>query len=591
MALVNRTGSIDWCCMPRVDAGSCFGRLLDAERGGFWEIAPSGQGWDTLRSYVDGTMVLSTTFSGSGGEARVTDVMVIDSERQPGKPQLVRVVDGIRGQVPVRVQILPRFDYGEVHPWIRYHGRKVFSAIGGNNDLLIASDIELDRDQQRGLTKQFEVKAQQRVRFSLQFMHPSRIDSDDIRPPTPERLDAELEQTIGWWRNWAAQIRAEGTYGPGIKQSALALKALTIDETGAMAAAATTSLPESPGGNRNWDYRFSWIRDSSFSARSLAEIGCDAEAGRFRKFIEASAAGAAGDLQIMYGVGGERRLTEIELPLEGYVGSQPVRIGNAAFKQHQFDAYGEILDLSWRWHLRGHSPNDDYWRFLVGLVEVAAKIWKRPDRGMWESRGKPQHFVLSKAMLWVALDRGLRLAEEGMRAAPVDRWRRTRDAIRKAIERHGFDARKNTFVQAFGRPNLDASLLLLPAIGFVEWNDPRMLGTVAAIRAELDDKGLIRRYQTATTDDGLGGKEGSFLACTLWLAECLAHQGKLEDAREVFERVVSTSNDVALFSEEYDSGSREMLGNFPQALTHLSHISAAVALSRLEQPGAIGSGG
>jgi GH15 family glucan-1,4-alpha-glucosidase len=288
----------------------------------------------------------------------------------------------------------------------------------------------------------------------------------------------------------------------------------------------------------------------------------------------------------MYGLGGERRLTEIQLPLEGYRGSRPVRIGNAAAKQTQLDVYGELMELSWRWHERGHSPDDDYWRFLVELVEKAVEVWQEPDRGLWESRGEPKHYVNSKVMLWAAVDKGLRLAEDCMRRAPMERWQKARGQIRDAVEKQGYDAKRNTFVQSFGSQNLDASLLLLPSVGFVDYKDPRMVGTVDAIRRDLTESGLVLRYRTEETDDGLHGREGSFLACTLWLAECLAHQGRLEEAREALAHVLSTSNDLGLFSEEFDTQGKQMLGNFPQALTHLSHISAALALTRLESPAA-----
>jgi GH15 family glucan-1,4-alpha-glucosidase len=373
-------------------------------------------------------------------------------------------------------------------------------------------------------------------------------------------------------------------YRPGVIRSALVLKGLSQLRSGAIAAAATTSLPESPGGRRNWDYRYSWIRDSSFSVRALTDIGCFHEADAFRRFIQRSAAGSAEDLQIMYGVEGERRLTEIELPLEGYRRARPVRIGNLAARQLQMDAYGELLELTWRWHLLGHSPDDDYWRFLYEVVELAVDRWDEPDRGLWEIRGDPQHFVHSKVMCWVALDRGLKLAEQSMRKVPERKWRTVRASIRAAVESRGYDSKRGTFVQAFGSKNLDAALLLLPTVGFVDFDDPRMAGTVAAIREDLIEDGLVLRYRTAKTADGVGGREGSFLACTFWLSECLARQGQLDDARVLFDRALATGNDLGLFAEEYDVRSKQMLGNFPQALTHLSHISAAVALTSQQIP-------
>ncbi len=586
MALISREASIDWCCMPRLDSASYFGRLLDWERGGHCLIEPVDCDHASSRSYLEQTMVLSTTFACQGGEARVIDCFTIpEAEGHSAAPRLLRVIEGVRGRLDLRLTIAPRFDYSEVKPWLQYHGRKLYTAVGGNDGLLISSDLELERSGYQ-LQRTFTIGAETRIRLSMQYRNPSDLYSEALVPAGSRQLDRELEETIEWWRKWASQIELEGSYRPGVLRSALVIKALANPRSGAIAAAATTSLPEALGGARNWDYRFSWVRDSTFTVHALSDVGCYEEAARFRRFIQESAAGSADDLQIMYGLGGERRLTEIELPLEGYRGSRPVRIGNAAAKQQQFDVYGELVELSWRWHQRGHSPDDDYWRFLVDLVEKAVDLWQQPDRGLWESRGEPKHYVHSKVMLWAAADKGLRLAEDCLRRAPIERWQKARDQIRKAVEQKGYDAKRNTFVQTFGSENLDASLLLLPSVGFLDYKDPRMVGTVDAIREQLTESGLVLRYKTEETDDGLQGREGSFLACTLWLAECLAQQGRLEEARQSFEQVLSTSNDLGLFSEEFETQSTQMLGNFPQALTHLSHISAALALTRLESPSA-----
>jgi GH15 family glucan-1,4-alpha-glucosidase len=355
------------------------------------------------------------------------------------------------------------------------------------------------------------------------------------------------------------------------------LKGLSNAPTGAIAAAATTSLPESPGGSRNWDYRYSWVRDSCFTVRTLAELGYAREADGFRRFIERSCAGNAGKLQILFGVGGERRLDEREIPeLEGYRGAGPVRVGNAAERQVQLDVYGELLDLAWSWHQRGHAPDDDYWEFLVELVNDTVRKWRGPDQGIWEMRGEPRHFVLSKAMCWLAVDRGVRLAEDLRRPAPVEAWRAARGEIRAWLDEEGFDRSRGTFVQAQGLPVMDSSLLLLPIYGIVAADDDRMVRTVEAIRRDLDQDGLLRRYER----DDLEGEEGVFLACTFWLAECLARQGNYADGEAVFRRAIATSNDLGLFAEEYDTRNREMLGNFPQGLTHLALIAAAVALGR-----------
>ena len=576
VALVSRAGSIDWCCIQRIDAGSCFGRLLDWEKGGFCSISPKDGSEGTSRRYLDETLVLETTFHSDGGVARLYDFYALPASTQeyPYR-QLVRILEGVSGSVEFDLRVVPRFDYGSLMPWIRQEGLRVYSAIGGNDGLLIFTDDEVWTSDDHALEGSATVHAGERVRLSILSVPPEQLDYDRPAAPEPDELDRRLEQTVKWWRGWSSELRFKGPYRPGVLRSAITIKALMNDLTGAVAAAATTSLPESPGGTLNWDYRYSWIRDSFFSARALADIGFEAVADDFRRFVERSSAGNARQLQLMYGMGGERRLTEEELGhLEGYRGAQPVRVGNAAAGQLQLDMYGELLELSWRWHRRGNSPDDDYWRFLAEIVEVAAERWSEPDSGIWEQRDGQKHFVHSKVMCWSALDKGLRLAEECMRKAPERRWKKTRDEIRETVEEEGYDEGRGVFVRAFGEDDLDAALLLLPRVGFVGYEDGRMVRTTDAIREELDDDGLLKRYRT----DG-DEPEGAFLACSFWLAECLAKQGRTEDARAVFDRTLATGNDLSLFSEEYDTARGEMLGNFPQGLTHLSHISAAVALA------------
>jgi GH15 family glucan-1,4-alpha-glucosidase len=577
-ALVSRTGSIDWCCLPRFDSGSVFGRILDWEHGGYCAITPRSRQASTVRSYIEDTLVLVTTFRDRGGEARLFDCFTMrrGGAREPYK-QLIRVVEGVRGRVNLDLVVSPRFDYGEIRPWIRQQGVRLYSAIGGNDGLLIAGDPELAPTRDHDLTASFSVRAGERARLSIQFLRPELLDARDMSGPTPEDIDRRLQQTIDWWRRWASRVRVEGPHASPVKRSAVVLKCMTNAPTGAIVAAPTTSLPEAPGGSRNWDYRYSWIRDSAFTVRALAELGCEAEADGFRRFIERSAAGSAEDLQILYGAGGERRLIEFTLDeLEGYRGARPVRVGNAAARQVQLDVYGALLDLAWRWHLRGQSPDDDYWRFLVELVDSAATRWRDPDRGIWEVRGPPKHFVHSKAMCWSALERGLRLARDSSRRAPERRWRTARNEVRRAIETKGYDKRRGIFVRSFGSREVDAALLLLPAVEFVGYKDERMVRTVEVIREKLMEDGFLRRYRAA---DGLKEKEGVFIPASFWLAECLARQGQRDDAVEVFDRAVSTSNELGLYSEEFDPRTGEMLGNFPQGLTHLSHIAAAVALA------------
>lgn len=577
-ALVSRSGSIDWCCMPRFDSGSCFGRLLHWDGGGHCSIEPVRPTYAATRRYREGTLILETTFRAGSAEVRLIDCFTMrrGGATQPFR-QILRVVEGVRGRMDLMAVVSPRFDYGQCRPWIRRHGDRFYSALCGNDALLISSDAGIEPGPDHDLRARIAVREGDRVRLSIQFVSPERTDPSPQSPPSPAELDRRLLETERWWSRWSGKARLGGAFGQPAVRSAVVLKALTHAPTGAMVAAPTMSLPEVIGADANWDYRFSWVRDSSFAARSLADLGFEAEADGFRRFVERSSAGEADELQIVFGVGGERRLEELRLAeLEGYRGSRPVRVGNAAAKQVQLDVYGHLLDLAWQWHRRGHSPDDDYWRYLVDLVEAAAARWQESDRGIWESRRAPRHYVHSKVMCWAALDRGLRLAEECARQAPIRRWKKTREEIRRAIETKGFDARRGVFRRAFGSREMDGALLLLPGVGFVDYRDERMMRTTDAVRRELDDHGLIRRCAQTPKEP----VEGAFLACSFWLVECLAHQQRMTEAREVFDRAVATANDVGLFSEEADPASGEMLGNFPQGLTHLSHIAAAIALSR-----------
>jgi GH15 family glucan-1,4-alpha-glucosidase len=576
-ALVSSAGSVDWLCLPRLDDGSYFGRLLDRERGGWCAVTPTDPAAAFSRRYLDGTLVLQTDVTAGGGRVRVTDCLTMrpGGARRPYR-QLLRVVDGLDGALDLRVEVVPRFDYGQVRPWLRRAGR-TWQALGGDDGLVIEGDVPLALSGLHDLAAEVRVHAGDRLRLSLRHLRPEVLDSSGSRSPASAELDRRLEQTVAWWRGWSARGNLLGPDPAAVLRSATVLKALTQARTGAIAAAATTSLPEAPGGPRNWDYRASWVRDSVFALRSLAELGYTAEADGFRRFVQRSAAGSAQELQIMYGLGGERRLVELTLDdLEGFGGARPVRIGNAAARQHQHDVYGELLDLAWAWHQRGKTPGADDWRFLSELVNAAADRWTTPDHGIWELRGQPVHLVHSKVMCWVALDRGLRLATDLGLPAPVAGWTATREAIRAAVERQGYDPARGVFTQAFGRPDMDAALLLLPAVGFVAWDDQRMLRTVDAVRAELEVDGLLLRYRAP---DGLEGTEGTFVACTFWLAECLARQARTAEAEVAFAKASAAANDLGLFAEEFHPATGTLLGNFPQALTHLSHITAAVALA------------
>jgi len=583
-ALVSRECSIDWCCLPRFDSGSAFGRLLDWERGGYCQIAPAAGrgGWDSSREYLEGTLVLQTTLRGRGGEAKVLDCLTVDERaRESRGSRLLRVIEGQQATAELDIRIVPRFDYGQVTPWIRREGPGLHSAIGGNDALVVFCDQELDEDPAHELIARVRVGAGDRVRLVLEYSSPERVEAQLERMPDPRAIDRELKRTIAWWRGWASSMSLSSRDESAARRSGIVLKALTYAPTGAIAAAPTTSLPEVIGGARNWDYRYAWVRDSSFSSRAFAELGAVEDADAFRAFIMRSAAGHAEELQIVYGVGGERRLRAQELPgLAGYRGSTPVLVGNGAAGQRQLDAYGELVNLTWRWHRRGHAPNDDDWRFLVSLIEHAAERWRKPDRGIWEWPGRPEHFVHSKVMCWSALDRGIRLAQECMRKAPTRRWKLARDELRRTIERRGYDRKRGVYVQAFDRKAMDGALLLLPRTEFIGWDDERMMRTVGAVREQLDaGGGLLYRYRRK---DGLQGQEGAFLCCSFWLAECLARSGNLAEARTVFDTAIASANDLGLLSEEVEPSSGELLGNFPQALTHLSHIDAAIALAEAE---------
>jgi GH15 family glucan-1,4-alpha-glucosidase len=581
-ALVSPTGSIDWLCLPRFDSGSVFARLLDRDRGGYCALTPLGMdGSESSRTYEEDTLVLSTTFDVSSGSARLIDFLAIprEEEREVAPRRVMRVVEGERGTVEFDVRIVPRFDYGDVRPWMRRHGDRLHSAIGGNDALIIWCEASLDQVDNHELQGSFKVRAGERVRMVMTYCAPEQVPVDP-QETEPADVDEALEHTVEWWRKWCGRIKVD-SQSLDVRRSAMVLKALTYDPTGAIVAAPTTSLPEAIPGERNWDYRYSWVRDASFSSRAFVEVGCSDEGDAFREFMMRSAAGHAEDLQIVYGVGGERRIGQSSSTgLCGYRGTSPVNVGNTAAGQRQLDAYGELVNLIWRWHRRGHSPDDDNWRFMVSLIDRAAVQSKQPDCGIWEWPGEPDHFVHSKVMCWAALDRGIRLADECMRRAPTRRWAKARDELRRTIERRGYDRKRGVFVQAYDRQDLDCALLLLPTVEFVDWDDERMVRTALAIREELDaGRGLLYRYRRK---DGLKGEEGAFLCCSFWLVECFARAGLLPDAQEVFDQSVAAGNDLGLFSEELDPDSGELRGNFPQGLTHLAHISAAVALSEAQ---------
>lgn len=578
-ALVGRHGAIDWCCMPTMDADPCFGRLLDWEAGGFCRIAPAAApDVASSREYVDGTMVLATRFDTPEGRVLLHDffVMPADPAHRRRTDHLARLARCEYGRVRLQLQVQPRFDFGAIVPHLAEAGPGRWLAWGGNKGLLLRCSHPLTRDaQQAALQGEVELHAGQTLELSMLFMPPEDIARRVRRPPRPPRLAPALRRTLAWWSDWERSAGRPPHPDPLTRRSALVLKALCFERTGAIAAAATTSLPEAPGGERNWDYRFSWLRDSVLAVGALQALGFGREADRFRAFIERSAAGSARQLQLMVGLDGRRRLTELTLALEGWRGARPVRIGNAAAGQTQLDVYGSLLDLAWLSHDGHEAIEPAYWDFLVEAVDVACARWREPDHGIWEMRDAPAHFVHSKAMCWVAIDRGIRLARRRGLAAPLARWAAERDAVRAAVERDGVCARRGAFVQAFGESRPDAALLLLPQFGFVRHDDPRMRRTVDWIAAELGADGLVRRYGRA---DGLAGHEGAFLPCSFWLATCLARQGRLDEAEAAYTRAAAAANDLGLLAEEALADGSELLGNFPQALTHLAQIGARLTL-------------
>ena len=570
-ALVSSEGSIDWACLRRFDSGSAFARLLDHDRGGFASLRPVGTITSSSRRYLPGSMVLETTLTTEAGTLVLTDAFAM-REGGASDPQthVLRRAECTDGELEVEAIVDVRFDYGSMHPWLRGAGG-CHTAVGGDDALVISSQIELDVDRDAArLAGRATLRAGESAAMVMVAQPAHEVDTDAA---DADEVDRRLDDTLRWWADWSSSTTTSGPWGEQVERSALVLKALTCAPTGAIVAAPTTSLPEVPGGEANWDYRYCWVRDATLALGALDDVGHTEVAQGFRDFILRSAAGQGDELQIMYGPYGERRLLEFELDLEGWRGASPVRVGNAAAQQTQLDVYGHLLDAAHLWESRAGTIDDDEWAFLRSVVEEAIAHADDPDAGIWELRGEPRHYVHSKVMVWVAIDRGVHLGTQGgyeCDEATIDRWTRARDRLRAEIEERGVvDGR---FAQAYDGDELDASLLKLPLVGFVEADDPRMVATVEALRRELGDgeHGFLRRF----AGDG-GDGEGVFLLCSFWLVEVLAMQGELDDARELFEALLGLGNDLGLFSEEYDVDGDEMLGNFPQAFTHLGVITAA----------------
>lgn len=578
-ALVGMDGSVDWLCLPRFDSAACFARLLGDEENGHWRIAPEGADRCTRRAYRPGTLVLDTEWETAEGTVRVTDLM----PQRHRAPDVVRVVEGLSGKVTVRSTLRLRFDYGGVVPWVRRSdGHRV--AVAGPDSVWLRSEPEVRTwGEDFSTLSEFTVEAGEKVAFVLTW-HPSH----EPRPPLVDPYKS-LRTSVADWERWAARCRYDGPYRDAVVRSLITLKALTYRPTGGIVAAATTSLPEEMGGVRNWDYRYCWLRDSSLTLGALVAAGYHKEAEAWRDWLLRAVAGDPADLQIMYGVAGERRLPEFELPhLTGFGGSAPVRIGNGAVNQLQLDVYGEVMDSLWLARRAGLSPKPHMWSLQSVLLEWLRAQWQQPDEGLWEVRGGRRHFVHSKVMVWVAADRAVRTLEEyADLPGDLSGWRELRDAVHKDVCEKGFDPVRNTFTQYYGSQELDAALLLIPRFGFLPPDDPRVVGTVDAVQAALGHDGFVRRYDTAadTPVDGLPGDEGTFLACSFWLVDALHMTGRTKEARVLFERLVGLANDVGLLAEEYDPVAGRQLGNFPQAFSHIGLVNTALALFGGEKAG------
>ncbi|WP_405505152.1 glycoside hydrolase family 15 protein [Streptomyces purpurascens] len=570
-ALVGTDGSVDWLCLPRFDSAACFAKLLGDEDNGYWRIAPVGADRCTRRAYRRDTLVLDTEWETEQGAVRVTDLMPQRDEA----PDVVRIVEGLDGEVTLHSVLKLRFDYGSIIPWVRrVDGHRV--AVAGPDSTWLRSEPEVRSwGEDFGTHAEFTVKKGEKVAFVMTW-HPSH----ESRPSLVDPFEA-LRHSVEDWRAWVSRCRYRGPYRDAVVRSLITLKALTYAPTGGIVAALTTSLPEEPGGVRNWDYRYCWLRDSTLTLGALLAAGYQDEAEAWRNWLLRAVAGDPADLQIMYGVAGERRLPEYELPwLSGFAGSAPVRIGNGAVNQLQLDVYGEVMDSLSLARESGLSAQPDVWALQTALMDFLRTHWRQPDEGLWEVRGGRRQFVHSKVMVWVAADRAVRTLERHPELdGDLEGWRALRDEVHREVCERGYDRERNTFTQSYGSRELDAALLLIPRVGFLPPDDPRVIGTIDAIREELDHRGLLLRYTTDDADvDGLPGSEGTFVVCSFWLADALHMTGRTKEARALFERLVGLANDVGLLSEEFDPVTGRQLGNFPQAFSHIGLVNTALAL-------------
>ncbi|MFK0296563.1 glycoside hydrolase family 15 protein [Streptomyces sp. NPDC090442] len=577
-ALVGRNGSVDWLCLPRFDSGACFAALLGAPENGHWRIAPAGaqEGSCARRAYATDSLVLETFWATGDGTVKVVDFM----PQRVTDPEVVRIVEGVSGSVAMESELRLRFDYGRVSPWV-YEAEGHHVAVAGPDSVWLRSHPAVPtRGTRSSIRSSWTVRAGERVAFTLTW-HPSHLE----QPPGTDPYEA-LERTLKGWRQWTGQCRYDGPYREAVVRSLITLKALIYRPTGGIVAAPTTSLPEEPGGVRNWDYRYCWLRDATMTLGALLSAGYVEEAGSWRSWLLRAAAGDPDDLQIMYGLAGERRLPETELPwLSGHFASRPVRVGNAAVDQLQLDVYGEVLGALHVARAAGiPAPQPHAWHLQLSLLSFLESHWREPDEGLWEVRGPRRHFVHSKVMAWVAADRAVRTLEAHPElGGDPERWRRMRDEVHQEVCDRGYDASRNSFTQAYGSAELDAATLLIPQVGFLPGDDPRVVGTVDAVRAALSHDGLVRRYSTAGgATDGVPGAEGAFLICSFWLADALRLTGRGAEATALFERLLRLRNDVGLLAEEYDPLARRHLGNFPQAFSHIGLVATALGLERAD---------
>ena len=569
-ALVARDGSIDWLCWPRFDSPACFAALLGTPEHGRWLIAPRDPDARVTRRYRGDSLILETDFETSDGLVTVVDFM----PARGTQCDLVRMVVGRRGRVAMHTQLIVRFDYGAVVPWVTREGDGTLRMVAGPDMLTLRTDVPVRGE---GLTTvgEFAVGEGETAAFVLTYQ-PSHLP-----PPTPVDPYQAFSATEHHWREWSGRCVYQGPWRDAVVRSLLTLKALTYRPTGGIVAAPTTSLPEQLGGTRNWDYRFCWLRDATLTLLALMDAGYYDEAAAWRDWLLRATAGSPGQAQIMYGLRGERMLREWEVSwLPGYEGASPVRVGNAAHAQFQLDVFGEVMDALHQARLGGLAESDEAWRLQRALADHMERAWSRPDQGLWEVRGGPQHFTHSKVMAWVAVDRAVQGAERFGLPGPVDRWRALRDRIHAEVCERGYDRSLQSFVQAYDSKQLDASALLIPLVGFLPASDPRVHGTVRCIEERLVHEGLVQRYDTAETDDGLPAGEGSFLACSFWLADNYVLMGRHDDACALFEHLLGLRNDVGLLSEEYDTRAGRLVGNFPQAFSHVALVDTAMNLDK-----------